>query len=221
MKLTDTYKLGHIRHVIPLNENVKCSELTFTATSTDGCNFEAVVIKKSDLNSDASFEFNSSVNGMLSGTLSIDEPLEDDEYTLLLRSEIPCECIVEIQIDNENIIKKKPRMNSTTSTSKPTEEVNDIENYDKSSSSSQLNTIIGKIDISKIMIALGVLILFYILYRFYRRSSMGTGKNIPKASNDVAVLKEETLAGNPEELYKRLKELQRTAYNSSVNTTPE
>jgi len=56
MKLTDTYKLGHIRHVIPLNENVKCSELTFTATSTDGCNFEAVVIKKSDLNSDASFE---------------------------------------------------------------------------------------------------------------------------------------------------------------------
>jgi hypothetical protein len=112
-------------------------------------------------------------------------------------------------------------MNSTTSTSKPTEEVNDIENYDKSSSSSQLNTIIGKIDISKIMIALGVLILFYILYRFYRRSSMGTGKNIPKASNDVAVLKEETLAGNPEELYKRLKELQRTAYNSSVNTTPE
>jgi hypothetical protein len=221
MKLTDTYKLGHIRHVIPLNENVKCSELTFTATSTDGCNFEAVVIKKSDLNSDASFEFNSSVNGMLSGTLSIDEPLEDDEYTLLLRSEIPCECIVEIQIDNENIIKKKPRMNSTTTTSKPTVEVDDIENYDKSSSSSQLNTVIGKIDISKIMIAFGVLILFYILYRFYRRSSMGTGKNIPKASNDVALLKEENLAGNPEELYKRLKEIQRNVYNSSVNTTPE
>jgi len=124
-------------------------------------------------------------------------------------------------LNNENIIKKKPRMNSTTTTSKPAEEVADIEKYDNSLSSSQLNTVFGKIDISKIMIALGVLILFYILYRLYRRSSMGASKNTPKASNDVAVLKEETLAGNPEELYKRLKELQRTAYNSSVNTTPE
>jgi hypothetical protein len=219
MKFTDTFKLGHIRHVIPLNENVKCSELTFTATSTDGCNFEAVVIKTSDLNSDASFEFNSSVNGMLSGTLIVDDPLGDEEYTLLLRSENPCECIVEIQIENEHITKKKPRLNSKP-TSKPKDDVANIEKYDSSVAESPANTgVFAKIDYGKIMMFLGFLVLCYVLYRCFCRSSDSKDKDQSKQPTNVPVLKDTIV--DTEQMHRRLRELNKTNYNSSGGSSNE
>jgi hypothetical protein len=220
MKVTDTYKLGRIRHVIPLNENIECSELTFTTTSTDGCNFEAVVVKKSDLNSDASFEFNSSVNGMLSGTLTVDDvPMEDDEYMLLLRSETPCECIVEIQIDNEKIIRKKPKL-KTSSASKQNGHTTDVEKYDPPPPSSTNKIFIGKFDIGTILVVLGVLILIYVIYRLCIRGQANKSDNKPISSTDILSLKNDNTAIAGDEMYRRLKEIQKTAYDSSNESSP-
>ena len=93
---TKTYSLSKMKQLIDLNGDITNFDLTFTATSKDGCVFDALVVDQTTLDSNPSLEYKKA-EGTISGTIVSDKGVYQN-YFLLLKSDTPCECIVSIEL---------------------------------------------------------------------------------------------------------------------------
>jgi len=96
---TKTYKLSKIKQLIDLNGDTVNFDLTFSAKSSDGSKFDALVVSQDQLDSGEPLEYKKA-DGSISGSIVADKDVYQN-YFLLLKSDNPVDC--EVKIDMKNI----------------------------------------------------------------------------------------------------------------------
>ena len=89
---TTTLNLSNIKQLVDLNGDKVNFELNFKVESTDGSDFDALVVTQEILDSGSEINYQKA-NGMISGTIISDKG-EYQSYLLLLKSDTPTEVIV-------------------------------------------------------------------------------------------------------------------------------
>lgn len=97
-----TYTLNKMKQLVDLNGDTTNFDLTFTATTKDGSNFDAIVVDQTTLDSNPSLEYKKA-DGTLSGNIISDKGVYQN-YFLVLKADKPCEC--DITIDMKEITEK-------------------------------------------------------------------------------------------------------------------
>ena len=110
MQNTKTYNLTKTQQLIDLNGDTTNFDLTFTATSKNGHQFDLLVVDQTTLDTNPSLEFKKVVNGTMSGNIVSDKGIYQN-YFLILKSDNPCECTV--QIDKKEIKMKEKEERSS------------------------------------------------------------------------------------------------------------
>jgi hypothetical protein len=95
-KTKQTYKLGKIKQLVDLNQNITNFDLNFTVVSKDGSEFYTVVVDQTMLDNEPNPEYKK-VNGRISGNIVADKGVYQN-YFLLLKADKPCECDVITEI---------------------------------------------------------------------------------------------------------------------------
>jgi hypothetical protein len=91
-----TYTLGKIKKLVDLNGDTVNFDINFRVKSKNNQPFEMLVVDQTTLDSNPNIEYKKVVNGEISGNLVHDKNIYQN-YFLILKSENPCECEVEIQ----------------------------------------------------------------------------------------------------------------------------
>ena len=99
-----TYSLNYIKQLVDLNGDSTNFDITFNITSKNGVPFDAVVVDQTTLDNSPELTYKKAVNGILSGNIIQDKNIYQN-YFLVLKSDQPCECEVEI-IKKEIPVKK-------------------------------------------------------------------------------------------------------------------
>jgi len=97
--------VGPRQQLVDLNGDITNFDLTFTATSKNGENFDIIVIDQTTLDNNTALDFKHA-NGSLSGNIVSDKGVYQN-YFLCLKSDKPCE--VDISIDIKEI-QPKPQI---------------------------------------------------------------------------------------------------------------
>ena len=108
---TKNYKLSKIKQLIDLNGDLVNFDLTFSVKSTDGSNFEALVVTQEQIDSGEPLEYKKA-DGSISGSIVADKDLYQN-YFLLLKSDNPVECEVKIDVNNvpqEQVLQQKQKI---------------------------------------------------------------------------------------------------------------
>jgi hypothetical protein len=90
-------QVNKIKQLIDLNGDKTNFDLTFNVKSINKEPFEAIVVSQSQLDSGIDFEYKKVNNGIISGNIINDKNVYQN-YFLLLKSENPTECEIEITI---------------------------------------------------------------------------------------------------------------------------
>jgi hypothetical protein len=97
MKKNENYKLSKVKQLIDLNGDLTNFNLTFKVDSLDGSDFEAIVVDQTTLDNNTSLDYKTAP-GTISGSIIADKNVYQN-YFLLLRSNNPCECNVNIEVE--------------------------------------------------------------------------------------------------------------------------
>ena len=92
-----TTPVNKIKKLIDLNGDKVNFDLTFKVTSKDNTPFEAIVVSQATLDSGSKLDYKKVDNGFISGNIVADKGVYQN-YFILLKSEIPTECSVELDI---------------------------------------------------------------------------------------------------------------------------
>jgi len=92
-----TYSLNSTKQLIDLNGDTKNFELSFSATSTDGGEFDALVVDQTTLDSTANLDYKKTVNGVIAGEIRSDKDVYQNYY-LILKSDEKRDVTVTIDI---------------------------------------------------------------------------------------------------------------------------
>ena len=92
-----TYTLEPMKQLIDLNGDITNFSLTFTATSKDGTEFDALVVDQTTLDNNNQLEYKKAKKGSISGNIVSNSDIYQNFY-LILKSSTKCDCDVEIKI---------------------------------------------------------------------------------------------------------------------------
>ena len=92
-----TTPVNKIKNLIDLNGDKVNFDLTFKVSSKDNTPFEAIVVSQATLDSGSKLDYKKVDNGFISGNIVADKGVYQN-YFLLLKSEIPTECSVELDV---------------------------------------------------------------------------------------------------------------------------
>jgi hypothetical protein len=96
MPETKTYMLSKRKQLIDLNGDLTNFDLTFSATTKDGSDFDVVVVDQTTLDTDTVFDYKKA-KGTISGNIISDKGVYQN-YFLLLKGNKECNCDVTIDI---------------------------------------------------------------------------------------------------------------------------
>ena len=164
MTITNTYNLNKTKQLIDLNGDTTNFEIQFTATTPNKEPFYAIVVDQNTLDSDNPINFKKVTDGTISGNIRNDKNIYNN-YFLLLKSDDPCECFVNI---NKNEI--KPSSNTSNLTSTNTSNLTSNNTSSNNSFMSKINHFLEKYN-KYINIFLYILIgclVVYLLYFFLK-----------------------------------------------------
>lgn len=94
---TKVYTLGKMKQLIDLNGDVVNFRSTFKATSTGGESFYAIAVDQKTLDNGEELQYKHAEKS-ISGTIVSDSGIYQN-YFLILKSDVECECTVEIKIE--------------------------------------------------------------------------------------------------------------------------
>ena len=98
MTITENnYRVGKIKQLIDLNSDKTNFELNFKVASKNNSQFYALVVNQRNLDSDSGLEYKHVTNGFITGNIVSDKNIYQS-YSLILKSDDPCECSVSIDI---------------------------------------------------------------------------------------------------------------------------
>lgn len=87
------YKIGKIKQLIDLNEKLTNFDINFKVTCSSP--FDMLVVDQTTLDNNPTLEFKKVSNGEISGNLRQENNVYQN-FFLVLKSDNPCECVVEI-----------------------------------------------------------------------------------------------------------------------------
>ena len=90
-----TYQIGKIKKLIDLNGETTNFDITFRVASRNKEPFEILVVDQTTLDSNPNLEYKKVENGAISGNVIQDKNVYQN-YFIILKSDNPCECDVEI-----------------------------------------------------------------------------------------------------------------------------
>ena len=164
MTITNTYNLNKTKQLIDLNGDTTNFEIQFTATTPNKEPFYAIVVDQNTLDSDNPINFKKVTDGTISGNIRNDKNIYNN-YFLLLKSDDPCECFVNI-----DKIEIKPSSNTSNLTSTNTSNLTSNNTSSNNSFMSKINHFLEKYN-KYINIFLYILIgclVAYLLYFFLK-----------------------------------------------------
>ena len=103
------YNVGKFRQLIDLNGEAVNFQLSFNVKSIGDKPFQALIVDQDILDGDSGIDYKNSHNGVISGSIVADKNIHQS-YSLLLRAEEDCECIVTTEIKNMPVL--HPEKNS-------------------------------------------------------------------------------------------------------------
>ena len=149
--------LSNRKQLIDLNGDTTNFKLSFNATATKGESFDAVVVDQKTLDSGKDLVYKKA-NGNISGNIIADKNIYQN-YFLLLKSDAPCECIVNI---NKTEIAPNVEQNQEES----------IENTLQQQMEKPKETLLGEtesgVNYKKLLLyVIGAILFLYLLYLIY------------------------------------------------------
>ena len=109
-----TYTVSKVKQLIDLNGDSINFDITFKVTSRKGEPFQILVVDQSTLDNNTELKYKTITNGSISGKIQQNKNIYQNHF-LILRSENPCECDVEIHktdlITTNNPINPTPNPN--------------------------------------------------------------------------------------------------------------
>jgi hypothetical protein len=160
-----TYSLSKIRQLVDLNGDSTNFDITFKVSSRNAEPFDIVVVDQTTLDNMPDIEYRTASNGHMSGNLVQDKNVYQN-YFLVLKSEQPCDCDVEIT--------KKELPHNPNAGMEPVDEKQRFEPRVASPSSSKEGGINWKLWLIIGTIVIGGVILFWV-YRSDKKKKEGTG----------------------------------------------
>ena len=156
-----TVQVNKIKQLIDLNGDKTNFDLTFQVRSTNNEPFEALVVSQSQLDSGADLEYKNVTNGFISGNIVSDKNVYQN-YFLLLKSENPIQCEVDLSIKEIQpaLIQPPPSIpQQVLMSEEQRQQLNPLKNDNKQSLFSWKNIITALIIIG------GVIILYYLYFQ--------------------------------------------------------
>lgn len=98
MSVSKLINLSNVQQLIDLNQDLTNFKLEFTIVSENNTPFNAVVTSQAKLDSGEVLEFKNVENGSISGNIIADNGVKQNYY-LVLKSEMPTKCKLEINIE--------------------------------------------------------------------------------------------------------------------------
>jgi len=98
MSVSKLINLTNVQQLIDLNQDLTNFKLEFTIVSENNTPFNAVVASQAKLDSGEPLEFKNVENGSISGNIIADNGVKQNYY-LVLKTEIPTKCKLEINIE--------------------------------------------------------------------------------------------------------------------------
>lgn len=108
-----TYSLTSKPQLVDLNGDATNFDLSFSATSTKGQNFFAVVLDQSTLDTGEEPQYRLTEGGTISANVVSESGVTEDYYLMLKSDKEPCEVLVTITITSQNTL--PPRSEQTSS----------------------------------------------------------------------------------------------------------
>ena len=105
------YKISKMKQLIDLNGDLSQFEIEFKAYTPNEEQFDALVVTQDILDSGNELLYNKAP-GVISGTVSSDSDIYQN-YFLVLKSDVPCTCIVEIKKMNKVLQNNSPSNEET------------------------------------------------------------------------------------------------------------
>lgn len=90
-----TYSVNNIKQLIDLNDDLTNFDISFTVTSQTGQPFDILVVDQTTLDNNPDLEYKKVTDGRISGSVRNDKGVYQN-YFLILRSDNPTTCDVEI-----------------------------------------------------------------------------------------------------------------------------
>lgn len=97
------------KQLVDLNEDLRNFKLSFVAKSKDGSDFDAVVVTQQELDSGNEPNFRKTQGGTIGGEFSRNDG-QLENYSLLLKSDKPCQC--EVTITRAEVPQQQPQVPS-------------------------------------------------------------------------------------------------------------
>jgi hypothetical protein len=127
MSTKKTVLVNQMKKLIDLNGDKINYELNFKVTSKDSLPFDTIVVSQSTLDSGEKLEYKKVLNGIITGNIVSDKNVYQN-FFLLLKSDTPVECTVEIDIKdipvNEDFLRQQELMLKSQLTNKPDSNTN-------------------------------------------------------------------------------------------------
>lgn len=170
-----TVSVNKIKQLIDLNGDKINYELNFSVKSKDDLPFEMIVVSQSTLDSGEKIDYKNITNGFISGNIVADKNVYQN-YFLLLKSENPTECYIEISIKDIPVNKEFLRQQEIQNNNLLKEQNNKLL-QEKTDDSKKSNY--------KIIVFIVVIIIIGILlyYFFYNKDSTTSGTT----SNEIDI----------------------------------
>ena len=164
MSSKKTVLVNKIKQLIDLNGDKVNYDLNFSVTSKDGLPFDTIVVSQAKLDSGEELEYKKVLNGVINGNIVADKDIYQN-YFLLLKSDKPVECFVEIDIKdipvNEEFLNQQKMQEQSMQKQQRLHLINNSE------TKSNFNTIIA------VIIIICVIAILY--YFFYVKKSKNDG----------------------------------------------
>lgn len=166
MKSTQKYILSGIRQLIDLNKDITNFDLNFSVTSTDGSDFEALVVDQNILDTNPNPEYKKAP-GTISGNIISDKGIYQN-YFLLLKCDPSKSVECEVTVD----LKEIP-INPDCSITQPATSPREIqENFSGKAKKSMFGQIKSKFDFKfLLLVILAVAALAFIYFKFFKEKS--------------------------------------------------
>lgn len=174
-----TVSVNKIKQLIDLNGDKINYELNFSVKSKDDLPFEMIVVSQSTLDSGEKIDYKNITNGFISGNIVADKNVYQN-YFLLLKSENPTECYIEISIKDIPVNKEFLRQQEIEN--KILEQNNYLKNNNVNNSE--------KSDYKTIIIIIIIILIGILLYYFFYNKQSTT------ISNDVDIVPIDTDTSN-------------------------
>lgn len=185
MSVSKLINLTNLQQLIDLNQDLTNFKLEFKILSENNTPFNAVVASQAKLDSGEPLEFKNVENGSISGNIIADNGIKQNYY-LVLKSEVPTKCKLEINIEE---IPMNEKYNQE-------QEMNNNKEFEKYMHAHGAKSIETSFFSSKTFLFLSILVGALVIYYLFYVKQNNIGVNTSTSINNEIMPQMDTISQN-------------------------